>query len=361
MWLPCWWSRLHFVIPWPVQPHLCRSWSRASGFAERADEVDRTSKYLQKKHWMKHHDKAIKGSTTPSTRVHKNHQTRRPLQIFDQRTNHWKHNQPAKLEIKIWKNWSEWMMRKKKKKTAQLHVVTESWRKQGRGNVDFKAQRLRSLRPPLIRAAWGGFRGKVWKLVWDVFLGFLFSAAFLGYCFFFAERRLLSTLNFLLCFSTNLNVLLSICMLFCFLEGLWDDLKLERLSIKTNDLVQRKDMIWCFSPPPRSEKTPSFALPFPEPEPRFPMAPFRDGQMFRASVKPLRRNLSDQFWDMFFGGWEGYGIQNCVWKDFFVSSDFCCWDWNCFCLKRHQLEDPSCKSLSWLQLKSIHHWWHEYF
>lgn len=148
------------------------------------------------------------------------------------------------------------MMRKKKKQnTAQLHVVfSESWRKQGKGHVDFKAPRLRSLRnhrlrPPYFSCCLGGPPEKFGN--W-CFWGCLFSAAFWRYWLFFAERRLLSTLNFLLCFSTNLNVLLAICMLFCFLEGLWDDLKLERLSIKTNDLVQRKDMI--FLPSPRVSK-----------------------------------------------------------------------------------------------------------
>lgn len=192
---------------------------------------------------------------------------------------------------------------------------------------------------------------------WD----FCFQLLFCDIGFFFAERRLLSTLNFLLCFPTNLNVLLAICMLFCFLEGLWDDLNLERLSIKTNDLVQRKDMMFLSLPPIlislRTHGSPKNSKFCPTDFP-WRLAP-------RADASSCQSNLSGEIcrtsFGTFFGGEEGYGIQNCVWKDFFVSSDFCCWDENYFLFQKKSIGGPVLQITFMTSISSIHHWWHQYF
>ena len=163
---------------------------------------------------------------------------------------------------------------------------------------------------------------------------------------------MLSTLNFLLCFSTNLNVSLAICMLFCFLEGLWDDLKLERLFIKTNDLVQRKDMM-VFS-------TSKFCPIFPGAGAPISHGAWRLGQMLRASVKPLWRNLSDQFWDMFFGGWEGYGIQIVFGRIFLFLQIFVVEIENYFLFQKKSIGGPVLQISFMTSINSRHHWQHEY-
>ena len=163
---------------------------------------------------------------------------------------------------------------------------------------------------------------------------------------------MLSTLNFLLCFSTNLNVLLAICMLFCFLEGLWDDLKLERLFIKTNDLVQRKDMMFfstsnLFLSSGLVSKTP--ILPY------FPGAgagapkPWRHGAFPRADASSFSQTSLEKFVGPVLGhfwGEEGYEIQIVFGRIFLFLRIFVVGMKTIFYFKRNQLEDPSCKSLS---------------
>lgn len=207
-------------------------------------------------------------------------------------------------------------------------VVTKT----GKGQVDFKAQSLRSLRPPLIRAAWKIPRKSLEIGVRCVFGIFVFSCSF-GILVFFAERRLLSKLHFLLCFSTNLNVLLAICMFVFAMEGLWDDLNLERLFVKTNDLHNEgydvSLYLQCVSLFPtvsklqnallsrsRSPETMAPSLGFPRVEVQKIGRCF--GQCFSQTSLEV---LSDHF-GTFFGGRKGMGSKLCL-EGFFDSSDFC--------------------------------------
>lgn len=180
--------------------------------------------------------------------------------------------------------------------------------------MDFQAQRLRSLRNHRWFVLPGKKKRKSLEIGVRCVFGILVFSCFFGILAFFAERRLLSTLNFLLCSSTNLNVLLAICMFFCFLEGLWDDLNLERLSIKTNDLWswQRKDMMFFSDLQFVSlrthglKKLQNYTFPEPEPEPR------NHGAFPWADVSSCQSNLSGEicrtsFGTHFLGGGKGMG------------------------------------------------------
>lgn len=138
MWLPCWcWTPFKW-FHYQCNPTFARKQKHSSfgNFCRVdleplallwADAVVWTSKYL-KKHWMKHHDNAIKGRKPPQPEFRRppNQETTANLRSK---------NKPLKTQptafLKSKSEKSE--VNDFKKNTAQLHVVTESWRKQGRG------------------------------------------------------------------------------------------------------------------------------------------------------------------------------------------------------------------------------------
>ena len=249
MWLPCWcWIPFKW-FHYQCNPTFAQKQKHSSfgNFCRVdleplallwADAVVWISKYL-KKHWMKHHDKAIKGRKPPQPEFRRPPNQETTADRNDQRTNHWKHNQPPSWNQNLKK--VKWMNDAKKKNTAQLHVVTESWRKQGKGQVDFKAPRLRSLRnhrlrPPYFSCCLGGPPEKFGNWCEMCFWGFLFSAAFWDIGFFLRSADCFPHLTFCCVFQQ----IWTFCLLFACFFASWKGCGMiwswKGLSIKTNDL-----------------------------------------------------------------------------------------------------------------------------
>lgn len=202
------------------------------------------------------------------------------------------------------------MMRKKGKKNAQLHVVFSESFDENRGRGKWTSRRQDSV-------VWETtvFDHRIFRAAWGVPGDFGFQLLFGDIGFFLRSADCFPHLTFCGVFSTNLNVLLAICM------GLWDDLKLERLSIKTNDLDNEGYDVFLYlqfvSLRTHGLQTPKLYFPgarapishgaFPRiSESRSP----KDRQMFWAM---LQSNLSGGFCRTSLGhfwGEEGYGIQN---------------------------------------------------